>query len=121
MSMACDVFAGQLGRSAARKSEAYSLAPVTLATPAMRPTLVAAGFQPCRPGSVSRAANSGSSASAKRDRLSAIPLAVTHLTNSRRDGCMLIPRGRRCHRRLSDFETDPASVTLTVHVPQMEM
>ena len=41
------------------------LAPVTLATPSMRPAPVAAGFQPCGPGSVSRAAKAGSSASAR--------------------------------------------------------
>src|ERR1700710_1460678 len=51
----------------------------------MRPIPVAAGFQPCRPGSVSRAANPGSSAIAKRDTLRAMPLAVTDLTNSRRE------------------------------------
>src|SRR5262245_53481311 len=101
MSMACDVFAGQLGRSAARKSDAYSLAPVTLGTPSMRPAPVAAGFQAPFPGSVSRAAKLGSWAGANRDRLSAMPLAVTHLTNSRRDGCMLKPRGQRGHRQES--------------------
>src|SRR5262245_33728788 len=85
MSMACDVFAGQLGRSAARKSDAKSLAPVTLATPSMRPTPVAAGFQPCRPGSVSRAAKFGSPAIAKGVMLSAMPLAVADLTKSRRE------------------------------------
>src|SRR6516164_5984438 len=51
----------------------------------MRPTPVAAGFHACLPGSVSRAAKSGSSAKAKRDRLSAMPLAVAPFTNSRRD------------------------------------
>src|SRR4029077_6739249 len=92
MNMACAVFCGQPGRSAARKSDAYSLAPVTLATPSMRPTPVAAGFHACRPGKVSRAAKLGSSAIARRDTLRAMPLAGTNLTNSRRDGCMLIPR-----------------------------
>src|ERR1700731_4741285 len=100
MSMACEVFAGQPGRSAARKSDAYSFAPVTLATPSMRPAPVAAGFQLCRPGRVSRAANGGSSAGAKRGKLSAMPLAVTHLTNSRREGRMLSPLGRRCYERV---------------------
>src|SRR5437660_6377110 len=100
MSMACDVFAGQPGRSAARKSDAYSLAPVTLAAPSMRPAPVAAGFQRCRPGSVSRAAKLGSSADPKRDRLRAIPLAVTHLTNSRREGRMLPPLVQRCYERV---------------------
>src|ERR1700733_14438304 len=90
MRMACEVFFGQPGRSAARKSDAYSLAPVTLATPSMRPTPVAAGFQPCRPGRVSRAVNPSSSAYAKRDRLSAMPLAVANLTNSRRELHMLL-------------------------------
>src|SRR6516225_1342572 len=85
MSMACAVFCGQSGRSAARKSEAYNFAPVTLATPSMRPTPVAAGFQAPLPGSVSRVANPGSSAKAKRDRLSAMPLAVAPFTNSRRE------------------------------------
>src|SRR5262249_3127878 len=50
----------------------------------MRPAPLAAGFQRPRPGSVSRSANPGSSAKARRDRLSAMPLAVTHFTNSRR-------------------------------------
>src|SRR5262249_50125130 len=85
MSMACDVFAGQPGRSAARKSDAERLAPVTLATPSMRPTPVAAGFQPRRPGSVSRAAKLGSAAIAKGVMLSAMPLAVADLTKSRRE------------------------------------
>src|ERR1700676_2591424 len=98
--MACEVSDGQPGMSAARKSDAYSLAPVTLATPSIRPLPVAAGFQLCRPGSVSRAANVGSSADAKRDRLSAMPLAVTHLTNSRREGRMLPPLVQRCCERL---------------------
>ena len=66
----------------------------------MRPAPLAAGFQFCRPGSVSRAANVGSAADAKRDRLSAIPLAVTHLTNSRREGRMLSPFGQRCYERV---------------------
>src|SRR3979490_876576 len=57
----------------------------------MRPAPVAAGFQRPRPGSASRAAKPGSSADAKCDRLSAIPLAVTYLTNSRREGCILLP------------------------------
>src|SRR6516225_3158900 len=51
----------------------------------MRPTPVAAGFQRCRPGSVSRAANLGSSAVATRDRVRTMPLAVADLTNSRRE------------------------------------
>src|SRR6476646_2969643 len=89
--MACAVFAGQPGRSAARKSDAYSLAPVTLATPSMRPTPVAAGFHACRPGKVSRAAKLGSSAIARRDMLRAMPLAVTDLTNSRRE-ILIVPR-----------------------------
>src|SRR5215469_7596566 len=93
MSIACEVFVGQPGRSAARKSDAYSFAPVTLATPSMRPAPVAAGFQRCRPGSVSRTENSGSSAMLKRERLSVMPVVVTHLTNSRREGRILAPRG----------------------------
>src|ERR1700682_332738 len=88
--MACEVSFGQPGRSAARKSDAYSLAPVTLATPSMRPAPGAAGCQPCRPGSISRAVNPLSSAYAKRDRLSAMPLAVANLTNSRRELLMLL-------------------------------
>src|ERR1700730_15707814 len=56
----------------------------------MRPTPVAAGFQCCGPGRVSRAANPGSSAIAKRDTLRAIPLAVADLTNSRREICILL-------------------------------
>ena len=39
-----------------------------------------------------------SSADASRDRLSAMPLAVTHFTNSRREGRMLLPLGQRCAR-----------------------
>ena len=70
----------------------------------MRPAPLAAGFQLCRPGSVSRAANVASSADAKRDRLSAIPLAVTHLTNSRREGRMLPPLS------VSPYERDATSV-----------
>ena len=96
MSMACEVAGGRLGRSAARKSDAYNLAPVTLGTPSMRPIPLAAGFQLCRPGSVSRAANPGPSALAKRDRLSAIPLAVTNLTNSRREVLMLTSSSAPC-------------------------
>src|SRR5258708_35554125 len=57
----------------------------------MRPTPVAAGFQLCRPGSVSRAANSGSSAIARRDVLRTMPLAVVDLTNSRRE-ILIVPR-----------------------------
>src|SRR5258708_32297001 len=57
----------------------------------MRPIPVAAGFQACRPGSVSRAANSGSSASARRDMLRTMPLAVADLTNSRRE-ILIVPR-----------------------------
>jgi fluoride ion exporter CrcB/FEX len=51
----------------------------------MRPAPVAAGFQVCRPGSVSRAANVGFCASAARETLSAMPLDVINLTNSRRE------------------------------------
>src|SRR5213079_980043 len=63
-------------------------APVTLAEPSMRPRPLAAGFRFCRHGSVARAGNSAACASSRRDRLSAMPLAVTHLTNSRREGRM---------------------------------
>ncbi|MGB9057045.1 MAG: hypothetical protein WCC50_00895, partial [Pseudolabrys sp.] len=45
----------------------------------------AAGFQVCGPGKVSRAAKLGSSAIARRDTLSAMPLAVTDVTKSRRE------------------------------------
>src|ERR1700737_1183376 len=69
----------------------------------MRPAPLAAGFQFCRPGSVSRAANVGSAADAKREKLSAMPLAVTHLTNSRRDGRMLPPLGWRSMSAWHDF------------------
>src|SRR5262245_44835957 len=62
-----------------------------MATPSMRPTPVAAGFQPCRPGSVSRAAKFGSSAIAKGVMLSAMPLAVADLTKSRRE-ILIVPR-----------------------------
>src|SRR4029077_2260303 len=64
----------------------------------MRPRPLAAGFQRCRPGSVSRSAKLGSSASAIRDILRAIPLAVTDLTNSRRE-MLIVPR-------LLPFETE---------------
>jgi hypothetical protein len=57
----------------------------------MRPTPVAAGFQPCRPGSVSRTAKLGSAAIAKGVMLSAIPLAVADLTKSRRE-ILIVPR-----------------------------
>src|SRR5262249_15320912 len=49
------------------------------------------GFQPCRPGSVSRAAKLGSAAIAKGVMLSAIPLAVADLTKSRRE-ILIVPR-----------------------------
>src|SRR5437868_7267948 len=57
----------------------------------MRPTPVAAGFHACRPGKVSRAAKLGSSAIARRDTLRAMPLAVTDVTNSRRE-ILMMPR-----------------------------
>jgi hypothetical protein len=57
----------------------------------MRPAPVAAGFQACLPGSVSRAANPGSSAKAKRDTLSAMPLAVADVMNARRE-IFIVPR-----------------------------
>src|SRR5947209_11948244 len=56
----------------------------------MRPIPLAAGFHACRPGKVSRAAKLGSSAIANGDTLSAMPLAVTDLTNSRRD-ILIVP------------------------------
>src|ERR1700761_7608821 len=105
ISSACEVWVGQPGRSAARKSEAYSFAPVTFATPSIRPAPLAAGFQFCRPGIVSRAAKLVSEAAARRDRLSEMPLAVIHCTNSRREGRMLLPLGQtegafRCEKHL---------------------
>jgi len=57
----------------------------------MRPAPVAAGFQPCLPGNVSRAAKLGSAAIAKGVMLSAIPLAVADLTKSRRE-ILIMPR-----------------------------
>src|ERR1700722_2720774 len=57
----------------------------------MRPRPLAAGFQFCRPGSVSCASKLASLAVASRDRLSEMPLAVTHFTNSRREGRMFPP------------------------------
>src|SRR5215475_9264680 len=57
----------------------------------MRPTPVAAGFQPCRPGSVSRVAKFGSSAIAKGVMLTAIPLTVADLTKGRRES-LIVPR-----------------------------
>src|SRR5215468_8761118 len=57
----------------------------------MRPTPVAAGFHACRPGKVSRAAKLDSSAIARRDTLRAMPLAVTDVTNSRRE-ILIVPR-----------------------------
>jgi len=83
--MACDVACGQLGRSAARKS-ARNLGHAVYATDP-----VAAGLQPCRPGSVSRAAKLGSPAIAKGVMLSAMPLAVADLTKSRRE-ILIVPR-----------------------------
>src|ERR1700674_4659070 len=49
------------------------------------PPGVAAGFQLPRPGKVSRVSNAGLPANAARERLSAIPLVVANLTNSRRE------------------------------------
>src|SRR5947199_10565368 len=72
----------------------------------MRPAPFAAGFQFCRPGKVSRVANPASSADPSRDMLSAMPLAVTHFTNSRREGCMLLPHGQRCHGRFDKSAMD---------------
>src|SRR5215467_8360246 len=57
----------------------------------MRPRPLAAGFQRCRPGSVWRSAKLGSSAIASRDILRAMPLAVTDVTNSRRE-ILIVPR-----------------------------
>src|SRR5262245_10801597 len=57
----------------------------------MRPRPSAAGFQRCRPGSVSRSAKLGSSAIASRDILRAMPLAVTDVTHSRRE-ILIVPR-----------------------------
>src|SRR4029077_13237649 len=51
----------------------------------MRPAPVAAGLKFCRPGKVSRAAKSGSSAKARRDTESAMPLEVSNFTKSRRE------------------------------------
>src|SRR5215475_13813198 len=119
MSTACAVFCGQPGRSAARKSAAYSLAPVTLATPSMRPIPLAAGFHACRPGKVSRAAKLGSSAIARRDTLRAMPLAVTDVTNARREILIVLRlyrlpvRARRCVRALFghfDLRGDPPAI-----------
>ena len=41
--------------------------------------------------------NPAASADPRRDRLSAMPLADTHFTNSRREGRIFLPVGRRCH------------------------
>src|SRR5665647_1412759 len=66
----------------------------------MRPLPAAAGFHFCRPGSVSRARNEVSSADARRDRLSAMPLAVAPLTNARREVHMLLPFGQKKVERI---------------------
>jgi hypothetical protein len=57
----------------------------------MRPRPFAAGFQRPRPGSVSRSAKLGSSAIASRDMVRTMPLAVTDVTNSRRE-ILIVPR-----------------------------
>src|SRR6476659_5445662 len=57
----------------------------------MRPLPAVAGLQLSFPGSVTRAVNPGSSADPMRDRVSAMPLAVTHFMNSRREGRMSPP------------------------------
>src|SRR4029077_18567836 len=57
----------------------------------MRPAPVAAGFQLCRPGNVSRDAKSGSCAKAKREMLSAMPLEVSSFTKSRREVLTIPP------------------------------
>src|SRR5215468_9685765 len=80
----------------------------------MRPRPLAAGFQPCRPGNVWRAENAGSSAADRRDRLSAMPLAVTHFTNSRREGRMLPPLAQCCH---AWSETNPIDACSTAAGP----
>ena len=64
---------------------------MTLAIPSIRPLAPTAGFQPCDPGSVSMARNPGACAAASRETPSAIPLAVTHFTNSRREDRILPP------------------------------
>src|SRR3954465_3030933 len=88
--MACEVACGQPGRSLARKSEAESFAPVTLATPSTRPAPVVAGLNLPRPGSVSCAAKGTPVADARCDRLTEMPPADNHFTNSRREGPMII-------------------------------
>jgi hypothetical protein len=54
---------------------------------------VAAGFQACRPGRISRDAKSGCSAKAKRDTLTAMPLEVSNFTKSRREVRTVLPIG----------------------------
>src|SRR5215472_3593656 len=61
----------------------------------MRPAAVAAGFQFCRPGSVSRAAKSVTSAKARRDTESAMPLDVSNFTKSRREVFTSVPLAAR--------------------------
>src|SRR5262249_37405043 len=88
----------------------------------MRPAPVAAGFQACLPGSVSRVANPGSSAKAKRDTLSAMPLAVTDVMNVRRE-IFIVPRprdlwdasirGRRKQRRRCRAGTESRSIKVS--------
>src|SRR6516162_4565809 len=51
----------------------------------MRPAPLAAGLNFCRPGNVSRALNGTSSADARRETESAMPLDVSNLTKSRRE------------------------------------
>src|SRR5262245_28779001 len=80
----------------------------------MRPAPVAAGFQACLPVSVSRAANPGSAAKAKRDRLSAMPLEVAPFTNPRRDVHIAPPlasrddNGKACLRAARRLPCDRA-------------
>src|SRR6516162_739083 len=68
----------------------------------MRPAPPAAGFQLCRPGRIARAGNLDCAANPSRDVLSAMPLTVTQVTNSRREGRMRPPLGdalvRACSR-----------------------
>src|SRR5437868_12060431 len=69
--------------------------------PSMRPAPFAAGFQFCFPGRTARAGNSAFCAAPRRDMLNVMPVAVTHFTNSRRDGRISAPLDQRSHQSVA--------------------
>ncbi len=60
---------------------------MTLAVPSMRP----AGLEAPFPGSVSRVENATDCALPSRDKLNAMPVAVTHFTKVHRESCIFHP------------------------------